>query len=164
MSSIPVAISRATRQRTAVLCSLVIAFAAVYSLIAAVSPARAAVTATATYGTSGTDAFTVPIGVSTLTVTVVGAAGGSCDGVAGGQGASVTASGSVAPGEQFFVGVARPAVSVTSRRGSERAVGSAAAESAVRGPAADRVAAPVAQVEAAPPRSRSRRHLPAFRP
>jgi hypothetical protein len=80
--------------------------------------AGATVTATAMYGSAGTYEFTVPAGVTSLQVSVVGAAGGSCDGVAGGQGGSVSASGSVAPGEQLFVAVGSPGTACDTSSGS----------------------------------------------
>ena len=71
--------------------------------------AAAAVTATETFTTPGHSGFTVPAGVTSITVTAIGAAGGSiifggCIG-AGGQGAQVTATMTVAPGEELRVGV-----------------------------------------------------------
>ena len=68
--------------------------------------ASAATTATATFSLAGEYSFTVPAGVSSVSVTAVGAAGGaelygSCDAV-GGDGASVSATLPVSSGEQLI--------------------------------------------------------------
>jgi hypothetical protein len=62
-------------------------------------------TATAPFGSSGAYSFTVPVGVSSITVTAIGAAGGACGSPAapGGEGASVSAIVSVSSGEHLFV-------------------------------------------------------------
>jgi hypothetical protein len=73
----------------------------------AASPAAAVlpvVTATTSFTSAGQYTFTVPVGVTSLDVTAVGAAGGAC-GPSGGRGASVAASVTVVPGEQLAVGV-----------------------------------------------------------
>ena len=75
------------------------------------------VTATATFSSPGSYSFTVPAGVMSITVAAIGAAGGAGGGAhagggagggAGGEGASVTATLAVAPGEQLSVGVGAP--------------------------------------------------------
>ena len=74
----------------------------------------ATVTGTATFSSPGSYLFTVPAGVTSITVTAIGAAGGAGggggSGIGGGagEGASVTASVAVVPGEQLFVGVGAP--------------------------------------------------------
>jgi hypothetical protein len=79
-------------------------------LLLGAGEARAQVTATTSYTTAGRYAFTVPAGVTSVVATVVGAAGGSgwCVGSGGGQGASITASLRVSPGEQLLAGVGAP--------------------------------------------------------
>ena len=68
--------------------------------------ASAATTATATYMVPGSSLFVVPAGVTSITVTATGAAGGSLSASAiGGRGATVTATVPVTPGEQLVVGV-----------------------------------------------------------
>ena len=67
--------------------------------------AGAATTATSTFTTLGQSTFTVPAGVTSVTINAIGAAGGGCTGVAGGEGASVTATVAVSPGDQLLVGV-----------------------------------------------------------
>ncbi len=76
-------------------------------LAVGVGSASAAVTATATFSNPGAYTFTVPSGVTSITATVIGAAGGGgC--AAGGKGASLTATVPVTSGEQLAVGVAAP--------------------------------------------------------
>lgn len=75
------------------------------------APASADVTTTTTFNSPGTHGFTVPVGVTQITVTAVGAAGGGggpCDLGSGGRGASVTATVPVSPGDPLFVGVGGP--------------------------------------------------------
>lgn len=67
--------------------------------------AAAPVTAMAPYFTPGGYSFTVPAGLTSLTVAATGAAGGSVGILGGGEGASVTATVPVVGGEQLFVGV-----------------------------------------------------------
>ncbi len=81
------------------------AFAAVSCLVA---PGLAlAAPTTATFNTPGQYMFTVPAGVSSLSVTAVGGAGGACF-QAGGEGAAVAGTFAVQPGQQLAVGVAGP--------------------------------------------------------
>jgi hypothetical protein len=72
---------------------------------AGVAHASPPVTATTTFTTSGSYSFTVPVGVSSISVTAIGAGGGGCVGALGGEGASVSETVAVSPGEQLFVGV-----------------------------------------------------------
>jgi Glycine rich protein len=65
-------------------------------------------TATATFTTPGQYEFTVPAGVSTVTVTAMGAAGGSCLRESGGEGALLTGTFAVQPGQQLAIGVGGP--------------------------------------------------------
>lgn len=65
--------------------------------------AVASVPRTITFTSQGEHAFTVPAGVSTLTITAVGARGGE----AGGSGAAVTGSVTVTSGATLYVNVAR---------------------------------------------------------
>ena len=69
-----------------------------------------AATATASFSSPGSHSFTVPAGVTSLTLTATGAAGGSsaAQTASGGQGASVTATVAVPPGEQLAVTVGAP--------------------------------------------------------
>jgi glycine rich protein len=61
---------------------------------------------TVSYSTPGSYAFTVPQGVTSLTITAVGAAGGGCAANGGGGlGAEVSAAVPVASGQQLVVGV-----------------------------------------------------------
>jgi hypothetical protein len=69
--------------------------------------ALAAPTTTTSYTSPGVYAFTVPAGISSISVTAIGAAGGAgCS--TGGEGASVSATITVAPGELLQVGVGAP--------------------------------------------------------
>jgi hypothetical protein len=88
------------------------------------APAFAADTETIVFATRGAYTFTVPPGVTSVTISAVGAAGGStpfvdasfdCDsrGAAGGQGASVTGTFPVSGGEPLQVGVGAPGGSVS---------------------------------------------------
>ena len=67
-------------------------------------------TVTATYSSPGSYVFDVPAGVTGITVTAIGAAGGSsAPGLAnGGEGASITASFAVSPGQKLSVSVGAP--------------------------------------------------------
>lgn len=67
--------------------------------------AGAQTTTTASFTTPGQYTFTVPAGVSSISVTAVGGAGGTCF-VAGGEGASVAGTFAVQPGQELQVGVA----------------------------------------------------------
>jgi hypothetical protein len=62
-------------------------------------------TATVAYTTPGVYDFTVPAGISSISVTAVGAAGGEACNFNGGEGASVSATLAVSPGELLQVGV-----------------------------------------------------------
>ena len=81
---------------------------------AGASVASATVTATTSFTSPGSYSFTVPAWVSSITVTAVGGSGGSLTGgcilYSGGEGASLTATVAVSPGEQLFVGVGAPGV------------------------------------------------------
>jgi Domain of unknown function DUF11 len=83
--------------------------AAVGLLAVAVPAASAAAqtTATTSYSTPGSYTFTVPAGVTSISVTAVGAAGYNHD-VGIGLGASVTGTLAVSPAEQLSVGVGGP--------------------------------------------------------
>jgi hypothetical protein len=79
--------------------------------------AHAATTATATFSSPGQYSFSVPPGVTSIAVTAVGGAGGSCaPDIApaspgpwvGGSGAQVAATVAVSPGERLLVGVGTP--------------------------------------------------------
>lgn len=83
--------------------ALTVLSAAVAAGVAA--PVADAVSASTSYTVPGTYEFVVPAGITSLTVTAVGGSGGSCDGTAGGHGASVTATVPAAPGETLVVGV-----------------------------------------------------------
>ena len=78
--------------------------AALASLAGPVGAAGAATTQSFT--TPGEYSFVVPAGVSSVSVSAVGGAGGSCNGVTGGEGASAAGTFSVQPGERLLVGVA----------------------------------------------------------
>lgn len=82
------------------------AIAVFASLAVPVGVASAATTDSFT--TAGQHSFTVPDGVSSVSVIAVGGAGGSCNGATGGRGASVAGTFAVHPGEQLHVGVAGP--------------------------------------------------------
>ncbi|MBV8993995.1 MAG: choice-of-anchor D domain-containing protein [Pseudonocardiales bacterium] len=77
-----------------------------------VGVALAAATATATFSGAGDHPFTVPVGVTSITVTAVGAKGGNCPlynkAGTGGAGAAVKATVPVWPGMQLVVGVGGP--------------------------------------------------------
>jgi hypothetical protein len=74
-------------------------------LLWGVASAQAATTATTSFTVPGSYEFTVPAGVSSLTLDVTGAPGGGAGAFSGGEGATVAATVSVSPGEQLFVGV-----------------------------------------------------------
>ncbi len=77
---------------------------AALAAVAAPSAARAATTQTFT--TPGTSIYTVPSGVTQLSIAAVGAAGGGwCANGGGGRGASVSGTFPVSPGEQVTVSV-----------------------------------------------------------
>lgn len=98
-------------------------------LSAGTGSASADVTKTTTFNTPGSYTFAVPEGVSSITVTVIGAAGGSyldpCFSDSGGEGASVTATVPVSSQEQLSVGVGGP--------GADGCVGSPTAAGAAGG-------------------------------
>ncbi len=76
--------------------------------IGALAAIPAASSHTKTYTTPGTSSFKVPKNVAKITVTAIGAAGGSCSLAApgtGGEGATVTGTVKVKPGSTLFVGV-----------------------------------------------------------
>jgi len=79
-------------------------------LLGAAGSAAAQTTTTSSFTTPGEYSFTVPAGVTSLAVTAVGAGGAtsSCGDVAGGEGASLSATVAVSPGEVLFVGVGGP--------------------------------------------------------
>jgi hypothetical protein len=70
-----------------------------------VTAASAATTETATFTVPGSYVFNVPTGVTSITVTATGGAGGSVGVLAGGRGAAVTATVPVVSDEQLLVGV-----------------------------------------------------------
>jgi hypothetical protein len=70
--------------------------------------ALATPTATSAFTSPGVYGFTVPAGISSISVTVVGAAGGAACLASAGEGASVSATLAVAPGELLQVGVGAP--------------------------------------------------------
>lgn len=80
---------------------------------AGAAPAAASTTATTTYSSPGDYSFTVPAGVTSISVTVIGAAGGNCYPVNGnpgsngsaGEGAQLAATIAVTPGEPLSIGV-----------------------------------------------------------
>src|SRR5581483_6444509 len=63
---------------------------------------------TRSFATLGDHPYTVPAGVTSITVKAVGAAGGNCDPAHGGRGASITATVPVTPGEALVVAVGGP--------------------------------------------------------
>jgi hypothetical protein len=86
--------------------------AAVPAIVALLAPElTCAATATQAYTTPGAHAFTVPAGVTSLQVTLIGGSGGNgrfpgSAGGAGGQGATVAATVAVTPGETLLAEVA----------------------------------------------------------
>jgi hypothetical protein len=70
--------------------------------------ATAGAATTQSFTTPGQYAFTVPAGVTSVSVSAVGGAGGSCNGTTGGEGAAAAGTFAVQPGEQLLVGVAGP--------------------------------------------------------
>lgn len=89
--------------------------ASVVAVLAGLAPlavpgaALADTTATTTFTTPGEYSFTVPAGLSSISVTAVGGAGGSCVfGWAGGEAASVSGTVPVSGGEQLSITVAGP--------------------------------------------------------
>jgi hypothetical protein len=81
--------------------------AAALCLLISAGPAAAATTTTqtATFTAPGLSQFVVPDGVSSITITAVGAAGAACSTSTGGEGASIGATVPVTGGEQLIVGV-----------------------------------------------------------
>ena len=80
--------------------------------ITGAASASATVTTTTTFSSAGISSFTVPAGVTSVTMTAIGAAGGNVSGfegpMSGGEGASVTSTLTVNPGEVLAVGVGAP--------------------------------------------------------
>ncbi|WP_406273027.1 hypothetical protein OH779_36250 [Actinacidiphila glaucinigra] len=76
--------------------------------------AAAGVPVTITFASPGEHAFTVPAGVTVVTITAVGARGGN----AGGSGATVTGSVAVTSGSTFYVHVARDGAAPTAGGGA----------------------------------------------
>ncbi len=116
MRSLPQAghrVSTGTRSRLRVVLSGALAFGGLSTLAFGVTTALTEGTASASPAalfsstTPGTYSLAVPTGVSSITVTAVGGTGGMGDGSNGGQGAIVTATVAVDPGEQLAVSVAR---------------------------------------------------------
>ncbi len=64
-----------------------------------------AATPRASFGNPGNHSYTVPAGVTSITVQAVGAGGGNCAPAHGGRGAAITATVPVSPGETLTVGV-----------------------------------------------------------
>ncbi len=97
---------RGTRRRWALQAAEAVVLAGAACLaVPAVGVAATPVTTTATYSTPGGYSFTVPAGVTSVTVAAAGAGGGSVGILNGGEAAAVTAAVPVAGGEQLFVGV-----------------------------------------------------------
>jgi hypothetical protein len=79
------------------------------------SVATAETTAEVAFTAPGIHMFTVPVGVSSIAVGAVGAVGGGCNGVVGGDGdAVITSTTPVSPGEQLLIGVGAPGASCAS--------------------------------------------------
>jgi Glycine rich protein/HYDIN/CFA65/VesB-like, Ig-like domain len=96
---------RGRARRLRALGASVVGVAVVAALAGPAAGAPAAAT-TQSFMTPGTYTFTVPAGVSSISATAVGGAGGSSSfQFIGGQGASVGGTFSVTPGEQLAVGV-----------------------------------------------------------
>lgn len=97
--------SRAARRRLRVMACALFLLASVPG-----GAARAATTATATFNSPGGYAFTVPLGVTSIALSAIGARGGDClfGTFGGGTGAAVSATFAVSPGERLFVGVGGP--------------------------------------------------------
>jgi hypothetical protein len=74
-------------------------------VISAPAAAATATTATQTFSTPGSHSFVVPVGVSSVDISAIGAAGGPC-GFPGGSAAAVSATVAVEPGEVLTVEVA----------------------------------------------------------
>jgi hypothetical protein len=76
------------------------------------APSALAAEATTTFKTAGAHKFTVPAGVSSIQVNLLGGAGGDCfespGGSGGGHGAELEATLPVTPGEGLSIGVAAP--------------------------------------------------------
>ena len=83
---------------------LAVGLVAALGLCAGVST-EAASAATQTFSVPGDHTFIVPSGITTISVTAIGAEGGDCYLAFGGRGASVSAIIPVSPGEKLFVGV-----------------------------------------------------------
>lgn len=100
------------RSRVAVRCrAWLLGVGGALALAYSASPgmAQAAATGTTAFNSPGTYLFTVPPGVTTITVIAVGAAGGGCALTgSGGKGAVITASVPTSPGLQLVVGVGAP--------------------------------------------------------
>ena len=109
--------------------------------------ALAAPTATTSYTSPGVYGFTVPAGISSISVTTIGAAGGTGCGSTSGEGASVSATLPVAPGELFEVALARqekPRAGVVALHTSAaaRAVAATAAKDSTQASSVAEAAAP----------------------
>jgi hypothetical protein len=63
---------------------------------------------TQTFFSPGDHSFTVPLGVTSITVTAIGAGGGNCTPAHGGRGAAITATVPVTPGEALVAAVGGP--------------------------------------------------------
>jgi len=70
------------------------------------APSASAAERTTTFSAAGGHTFTVPAGVSSVRVALLGGAGGNCYGASGGQGALLAGDFSVYPGEIVSIGVA----------------------------------------------------------
>jgi collagen type VII alpha len=70
------------------------------------APSASAAEQTSTFSSAGGHTFTVPAGVSSVRVALLGGAGGNCYGANGGQGALLAGDFSVYPGEILSIGVA----------------------------------------------------------
>src|SRR5690242_19348944 len=78
------------------------ALAAAAAALALAGPAGAATQAGVTFDTPGEHALTLPGYVSSVTITAVGAAGGSNSAAAGGSGARATGTVDVSPGQTLY--------------------------------------------------------------
>lgn len=102
----PAPLSRHPRGVSAILAALALL------CVFAVAPVRAqaTVTKTADYDAAGQYAFTVPAGVTSISVTAIGAAGGANCAAPGGKGAKLAATVPVTPGELLEVTVGEAGV------------------------------------------------------
>jgi Glycine rich protein/Protein of unknown function (DUF1573) len=106
--------------------------AVLLALLTAPCAAIADTTATTTFTNPGQYAFIVPAGVSSVSITAIGGAGGSCSSVdvPGGEGASVSGTFPVTPGEQLSVGVAGVGANCTSPASQPGGIGGGGASGA----------------------------------